>query len=238
MGEYAMYAGQRVKIGTCEDLYYLREEHRDRVQPLAGNVDVRRRRELAMLRFRFPGPDEDATAAPGEDNDGHEFDRGLGVSMPWNRLGNMAAKLKEAEHGSIQLSRDYGNGQLLASIPCPNGTEALPLTLHRNGWGRGDVILYQQGYRPAASDSGLLVLAGIAGCAFCGSKFWLPLVDAEEIAVAIRAEADRTTYQAPDGLVPYYDVGEKRRGFLHTVADRLLAGYEKRLATLSVVPAA
>ena len=26
MGEYAKYAGERVKIGTCEDMYYLRDD--------------------------------------------------------------------------------------------------------------------------------------------------------------------------------------------------------------------
>lgn len=225
MGEYAIYGagGTEIKIGTCEDMYYLREEHRHRVSHVRGNVDVRSIKELAVLRFRFPWPDEDATAEPGTDNDAHQFDRGLGVTMPdgW--------KLPEVEHGSIQMQRDYGDGHLLCSIPCPIGPAPLPVQVHQNGWGRGDVIIYQQGYRPAGKDGGL-VLAGIAGCAWCGSKFWLPLDRAEEIAVALRAEADRKAS------------GKSYCGwpaeFLQGVADRLLAGYETELHTLSVVPAA
>ena len=41
MGEYAQRIsdGERVKIGTCEDMLYLRFEDRAKVSALAGNVD-------------------------------------------------------------------------------------------------------------------------------------------------------------------------------------------------------
>jgi len=93
----------------------------------------------------------------------------------------------------------------------------------RNGWNRGDVLLYQQALRPAGTD-GALVLAGIGGCAYCGSKFWMPRDLAESVAVALRADADRKTNGRAGEWVFWHTEGH--RTFLHTVADRLLAGYE------------
>lgn len=58
MGEYATFEGKKVKIGTCENLYYLRFDQRRKVQALPGNVDPVGR-DAYDLRFRFPFPDED-----------------------------------------------------------------------------------------------------------------------------------------------------------------------------------
>ena len=63
MGEYAKFQGQSIKIGTCENMYYLRADQAAMVQPESGNVDPIRDRE--SLRFRFPFPDED-NVLPGE----------------------------------------------------------------------------------------------------------------------------------------------------------------------------
>ncbi len=57
MGEYAKYNGREVKIGTCENQYYLRADQARSVQPLRGNVDPVK--DAAAIRFRFPFPDED-----------------------------------------------------------------------------------------------------------------------------------------------------------------------------------
>lgn len=38
MGEYALYKGRQIKIGTCETMY-IRYQDRVKVQPLSGNVD-------------------------------------------------------------------------------------------------------------------------------------------------------------------------------------------------------
>ena len=78
MGEYALYNGEQVKIGTCENLYYLRYEHRKQVQPLPNNLNPNGD-EQYECRFRFPWPDEDYTAAPGTDNERHDYDRSCWV---------------------------------------------------------------------------------------------------------------------------------------------------------------
>lgn len=57
MGEFATYNRQDVKIGTCEAMYYLRWDDRQKVQRLPGNADPSAHPE--GLRFRIPWPDED-----------------------------------------------------------------------------------------------------------------------------------------------------------------------------------
>jgi len=59
MGEYAKFGNSEIKIGTCEDMYYLRFEDRYKVRHLPGNVDPNKDSEAAHLRFRLPFPDED-----------------------------------------------------------------------------------------------------------------------------------------------------------------------------------
>lgn len=121
MGEYAKRRsdGQRVKIGTCEDMYYLRADQRDQVE-----YD-----EWDGCRFRFPWPDEDGTE-PGAY--GNDYDRALTVNVP------MPAGV---DHGTVQLS---GHGYLL-SIPCPEGTP--DARIHRNGFS-GAVQLVQHRLLP------------------------------------------------------------------------------------------
>ena len=68
MGEYAKRKsdGVEIKIGTCEDMYYIRFEDRFKVLPLDGSVDISREPEGS--RFRLPFPDEDGIK-PGEYED-------------------------------------------------------------------------------------------------------------------------------------------------------------------------
>lgn len=77
MGEYARYGRDDIKIGTCENMYYLRADQAHKVTPiLPGNVDPVRQAE--HLRFRFPFPSEDEVP-PGEFGD---FDRCLPTAVP------------------------------------------------------------------------------------------------------------------------------------------------------------
>jgi hypothetical protein len=130
MGEYAKRRtdGQEVKIGTCENMYYLRWEDRNSVQPLPGNVDPSR--ELG-LRFRLPYPDEDDTP--------------IGQHSPYNRglplvrqtdLGSEYLSLPDTERstGNLQMKHDSG---LLVNVTCYHGNRLPDLgedgTAHWNG---------------------------------------------------------------------------------------------------------
>lgn len=78
MGEYAkrISDGQEIKIGTCEEMFYLRYDDRFKITGLPGNVDPSI--NATGLFFRLPFPDEDGIR-PGEY--GNHL-RGLRLSKP------------------------------------------------------------------------------------------------------------------------------------------------------------
>lgn len=120
MGEYAIRKsdGARIKIGTCEDMYYLRFEDREKVAPLPGNVDPVR--DACELRFRLPFPDED-DIPPGQYK---EFERGLRLyrstlaGTPSACCEDFTDETTVKEPGTIQLHHPSG---LLINVPCYHG---------------------------------------------------------------------------------------------------------------------
>ena len=68
MGEYAQFQGSEIKIGTCEDMYYLRFQQRHEVTSLLNSVDLEDLDTLQQLRFRFPFPEEDSIEPGAFDN--------------------------------------------------------------------------------------------------------------------------------------------------------------------------
>jgi hypothetical protein len=171
MGEYAIRAtdGEEIKIGTCEDMYYLRAEQRHQVRPLSGNVNPGSTDALA-LRFRFPWPDEDGTQ-PGEFHD-KGYERGVfvpGAVVPAN-----------TEHYPVQFSAQAG---YLISLPCPEGTP--DARVHRNGFA-GAVQLEQQ---KLLTDGRLVP---VCRCGGCGAKWRMEdQADIEALALAFRIEGDK-----------------------------------------------
>ena len=177
MGEYATYAGESIKIGTCESMYYLRAADRGIVSPESGSLDpVSCMKEL---RFRFPLPSEDGMQ-PGS-YESHEPRTGR---FNWVSGGDYPDKV---EHYSIQLSSPKG---LLASIPCPVGGKKIEgLTVHKNGYA-GDLCLDSIAHRDG---SWVVVLRCV-----CGSLFWVPNEERDALLVGMRTRelhelADRVT---------------------------------------------
>lgn len=125
MGEYAIRKsdGVEVKIGTCEEMYYLRYEDREKVRVKPNNVDpVQFANEL---RFRLPFPDEDHIL-PG-DYDNHK--RGERLYIPSSVSGCSEAFSDDStvnEPGRIQLRHECG---LILGIPCYHGIK-LPEVVH------------------------------------------------------------------------------------------------------------
>lgn len=204
MGEYASYRNEEIKIGTCENMYYLRYDQRFKVYALLGNVDpVRDRKEL---RFRFPWPDEDQIEPGSEAFHDNGYHRGIvvhGFTAP------------EIDHFTVQFHAKVG---YLISLPCPESAEYIEqpnhnglalkgvtrtesLRIHRNGF-VGAVHLVAQRYIEG------LGLAPILRCGGCGSM-WREVerLRIEELVVCLRAEGDT---------------------FWHQIADRVLAGLEER----------
>lgn len=152
MGEDAYYNGHRVKIGTCEDMYYLRADQRHKVRKDEHSVDVSRyEREL---RFRFPFPDED-NIAPGEFKDP---DRGVRID---------GIEATGSDHGTVQFTAHPG---YLLNLPCPLGEKGAKLVkdaglnLHKNGWSGALKIVQQK-----ILENGVRCI--VVACNACGAKW-------------------------------------------------------------------
>lgn len=219
MGEHATYKGSRIKIGTCENMYYLRADQRDEIEGYGFDAST-----LDVVRFRFPFPDEDGTEP------GAFEDYGRGVHIPgWS----LPATLSGDEHGSIQFTSDAGYvlsghgpeqyGQPGLSLTTPEG-----LTIHRNGF-RGHPVVRQQAFR-----GGCLVT--LVSCGACGALHRLDtLEDARPVIDAFRAEAERQEPQR--GGAWNYANSLRERLNLEQIADRIEAGYTTTTPTRKEEPA-
>lgn len=109
MGEYAKRGSEDVKIGTCENLYYLRYEDRFNVRHIPGNVNPITDHGL---RWRLPFPDEDGIK-PG-DYAGGGFRSVLLAGM-------LPPDGAEDFPGLIQLH--HAQSGLLINVPCYHGVK-------------------------------------------------------------------------------------------------------------------
>jgi hypothetical protein len=200
MGEHALYRGEQIKIGTCENLYYLRAEQAGLVSALPNNVDPVADRDA--IRFRFPFPDEDGIEPGGFD----DHDRGLVLQDL-----EPPAELAD-EHLLVQFNASNGYH---CSLPCPEGKPLAGVTFHKNGYG-GAVELVQQRY---VGDD----LVPVLRCKGCGIAWSLrTLVDATPALDALAAMARREERTAEQrGTAGNAALAEQ---YLE-VARRIRAGY-------------
>lgn len=187
MGEYALFNGERVKIGTCEDMYYLRADQAHLVKSVSDSVDPIR--DCVGLRFRFPFPNEDEQK-PG---DFHDYDRGLGV--------HGIEPPENIDHGCLQFVRSYPHsGGLLLSTPCPESSEGKKsgLRFGYNGY-PGKVLITQQ-----KVCNGKLVL--VCACGSCGAAWRLEeLSEVQPILDALNKEADECCTEVAARIVAGYE---------------------------------
>jgi hypothetical protein len=201
MGEFAMYAGSRVKLGTNENMFYLRWDQRANVEH--SEIPLFDKATLAEIRFRFPWPDEDEIEPGGF----RDSDRGFAL---------YDFQMPDIDHGKTQFKADAG---YLVMLPCPESGGERPYTIGRNGW-PGPAKLVQQAWRGGR-------LVGIARCQGCGELFRLEEGFEEAAAVAIRSAADREIRTADlNAQRGHPTEGDRLNGQrMHEIADRLLAGY-------------
>ena len=210
MGENARYRGEVVKIGTCEDMFYLRADQARLVQRERGSVDPIG--DAAHLRFRFPWPDEDHVA-PGAFERFERADGVHGAELPAG-----------VEHRRVQFVAQAGYN---VSLPCPESVKDLEvapgITARRNGH-RGQVILQQQ--RLVGQH-----LVAIVACGGCGAAFRLPtLEDARSLIDACRRRAKEGEWR------PIGGEDHSRGEWWSKVAGRIEEGYTRtvNLRTWSV----
>ena len=217
MGEYAMYAGEEIKIGTCESMYYLRADQAHRVTPLEGNVHPIGGRD--GIRFRFPWPDEDGTA-PGAFEDPFRGHRLHAVRSP-----------ESVPHYTVQFKAANG---YLVSLPCPEQSDSGTLTtaagesayrVGRNGYGGATELVQQRWY------SGRLV--AVLKCKGCGAMWRLPeLSDAQPVIDALHAEADGYARDAERNGTAGDALHAVR---LRSIADRVALGYDRERNAFAVL---
>jgi len=242
MGEYAYYQGQRVKIGTCENLTDLRAEH---VSQITG-YDFGRA-TLEGVRFRFPFPEEDGMV-PGRVDSSADLDKCLNVP---------GAEFDHAtyDHSTIHLSTGEGGlntktgNNVRVSFPCPLSPRGAAIAeaaeLNFFGTPRGVNIVQQRAW------DGMLVL--VCACPACGRRFRLPtLADVAPVLAAVDAQAEayrQDAARAANRADMWRKEGNDRRAagedtearentqratYWDTISDRILAGYTNPPAFVAV----
>ena len=222
MGEYVTYNGCEIKLGTCEEMYYLRADQRHLIRGYDFSPDA--------YRYRFPFPDEDAIG-PGRFED---YDRGVKIpdwKIPEDYEG----------HGTVQFKANYPDAGYLVSLPCPeqfpraaNGMGAdLPNGVHVgfNGYNAQPRIVQQLALEG--------ILYTVVSCGGCGNKWRLGPDAATDVVAAFRADADRREWRRLSsgwdeergcwgdsctyGFEPAHT--SSYSSFLRGIADRIEAGY-------------
>lgn len=230
MGEYMKdrATGERIKVGTCEELLYLRFDQLDAVAPCG---DANPHEHLDVYRFRFPWPDEDGIA-PGMHSDPFRELGIYGVSVP-----------AEVPHRETQFTAPGYN----VMLPCPEGpgfvespgiegagrqTPGGALQYHRNG-NPGPVRIVGQAVR-----HGRLVL--ICRCGGCKVTYNVPTIEeAEPTLAALRRRADQERREWERARLRDADLPERCHAveWWEAVADRIAAGYELTFPELATADA-
>jgi len=212
MGEYAtrISDGQNIKIGTCEQMYYLRADQVHLVRGQRGSVDPQDLKHAGSIRFRFPFPQEDGNA-PGDFED---YDYGLGLSgveVP-----------DDIEHHNLQFTRNYPqSGGMLLGIPCPRSKDgkASKPRVHYNGYS-GSVHIHSQ----RLVDGKLMLVLRCGDCHALWRVTTLeecqPVLDVLEKEAQSRDHETRIANQRP-GAVQCSSQGD----YYREVAKRIVAGY-------------
>jgi hypothetical protein len=171
MGEYARRKsdGQEVKIGTCESMYYLRYEDRDKVEAISYKGSfVPLPFKGGNLFWRLPFPDEDDVQI-GEYQPFHRGIRLFKTELD-HRQEKVYVEFKDLstadDPGIIQL-RHPGAG-LLASVNCYHGNKLPNSTAEvRFDWnGRGHHLELAFVKNHIAEDKSEVVLP-VVRCRFC-----------------------------------------------------------------------
>jgi hypothetical protein len=175
MGEFAkrISDGQEIKIGTCENMYYIRYEDRSKVLQLPNSLDCS---EQLNLYWRLPFPDEDNIDIGNYGNYTRAY-----------TLFDFRIEGSEQYPGRFQMHHENG---LLLSVACYHGVK-LPEASEdfRPAWNGCDPSAF-------ALYSILNTKEGIRfsiKCRWCG-KGWL--ADFQDIAEYIRDEEFKKRLEA------------------------------------------
>ena len=193
MGEYATRRadGQKIKIGVCEDMFYLRIEDSDKVDPISGNVDAS---VQPGLRFRLPYPDEDSF----EVGEAEDYSRCLRLYRTvddgrheWSEEYSPDFVATDTRPAFIQLRHEESG--LTLSVPCHHGTRLPDVGLKaRASWhGKAHSIVLYAVKRETRGE-----VVPIIRCRHCGLLWrdtWanvLPYVPGAELRARLAKHAE------------------------------------------------
>lgn len=167
MGEFGIYKQNRIKVGTCNFMYYCRYENRYQIDTLENNVDFHSEKNLY---WRLPLVSEDALK-PGEYGSGFPGVR-LCKTFP-DRCPENFKPLECADYpGKMQLKHDESG--LLVNVNCYHGIK-LPLESddfqpHWNGKGYAFELVALKNTRNQ-NDENSDFIQMVCQCRFCGNMF-------------------------------------------------------------------
>ena len=198
MGEYALYRGTPVKLGTCEDLYYVR--YADFARMVAQGELERHIGNGApedylsgAYRFRFPFPDEDALMPFTYE----DYDKGYLVNV--TAAPDLVA-IAEHRRAGASLHPRYGGYNVNVSFPCPQTEDFATVKSSGIDW-RILEIVQQRPYEGS--------LWTVTRCPYCGVQYRLDAARAESLAALLTAGTTRANYHG-------------------VLAERILTGYTVR----------
>jgi len=172
MGEYAQLGKTQIKIGTCEQMYYLRADQVHLITAERNSVDPQNKDTAGRIRFRFPFPDEDGMQ-PGAFANHNRSLFVYGLEVP-----------EDVEHYSLQFTRNYPESSgILLSTSCPFSKEgkASGLAFTLNGFA-GHVGINSQ-----RLVDGQLKL--VCACGGCGALWRMETVkDCEQLLEALKCD--------------------------------------------------
>ncbi|HUW09174.1 MAG TPA: hypothetical protein VM537_05555 [Anaerolineae bacterium] len=167
MGEYIKFQDERLKVGTCEDLYYVTY---DQLLEMVQNGAEQAPHNLPPadylangFRYRFPFPNDDGT----------DFDKGVILYAPPDLL-------RDNEHERVckSLAPKGGGYNINAFITCPMSPDADPKQFSVGPHPRVVEVVQQK----AVDNCLWLVLR----CPYCGAKWRIPPDAATEFVEYIR----------------------------------------------------
>jgi hypothetical protein len=187
MGEYAKRLdGVLVKIGTCENMYYLRWEDKNKVEPEEGSG--------YGTRYRLPFPDEDILR-PGEYKDSFR-----GYPLPYEFEDTLDAESREymiRDPGTIQLTQTLG---LLINVPCYHALKLPDLGDARIFW-NGKALHFELSMIREDKATPDRLLHPVVRCKACSNEWrasWsnvLPFIHDKELKKRLENYSTQTTIE-------------------------------------------
>jgi hypothetical protein len=152
MGEYAIYNGEEIKIGTCGTMYYLRYEDRKRVQPLPNSLNPATTKNLF---WRIPLIEEDGID-PG-------YYEGCSQGYP---LVDFKCEDLGHDYKTIQLHHECG---MLINVPCYHGEKLPEVDKPLKAFWNGKAgYFYTLKYVKNLDNN---IIKPIVGCRYCSSMW-------------------------------------------------------------------